>query len=168
MKKPTSKKCQSRSKWTWKSTSFPVRKGFMACCDSSARFYPEQGKIHTDKKTVATRAQKKLLHIVLTGNLVVISCTRVNQLPSCSEGERANLEREENSANRAAKGNSHASSRSSSHDLPHLDCCGSQRRSVGEMRRRPALASIEPRKVARHDVPYRARDMYRWALLSHR
>jgi hypothetical protein len=30
MKKPTSKKCQSRSYETWKSTSLPVRKGFMA------------------------------------------------------------------------------------------------------------------------------------------
>lgn len=63
MKNPSSKKCQSRSKWTWNKTSLPVLYGFIA-----------------DNVTVATNAQKNERHIVLIGKLSVISSS-ANRTP---------------------------------------------------------------------------------------
>jgi hypothetical protein len=41
MKKPSSKKCQSRSKRTWKRTILPVRNGFIACDAGSSVSNPQ-------------------------------------------------------------------------------------------------------------------------------
>lgn len=78
MKKPSSKKCQSRSKLTWKSTILPVRNGFMACrADHEDWVCGVGGRAgRTERTTLATSAQKKLRHIVLIGQLIVISCSR--------------------------------------------------------------------------------------------
>ena len=68
-----SKKCQSLSYVTWNSTILPLRYGFIAYHPIRTQCNDIILLLLTAKVTVATNAQRKLLHMVLILNTLLIS-----------------------------------------------------------------------------------------------
>lgn len=130
----------------------------------------------TERVKVATKAQTKLLHIVLLVKLWLISCsrskTRVSSEHSKQSKGKTNLDGEQNSSDRRTEGDGDSSSTGSGEDLPHLSC---KRRTRVRCSSRNVRAKLkltmtpsESLKVASNDVPDATRDVHRRSFFSDR
>lgn len=121
------------------------------------------------------RAQKKLLHIVLIGQLIVISWfrykVRFGPFPSRAGEGFTDFEREQDATDRTPERYGDSGCRRRRDDLPHLGCMlkrvnGTERNLRTTSTR--TFATLEAAETARDDVADRACNMHGWAFLADR
>lgn len=104
---------------TWNNTSLPLRYGFIAYEPSITRL-DRVSKTPTDNVTVATKAQKKLRHIVLMLKLLVISYMGPQYSAGNMDATSTDLYREQNTSNRGTECDGNTRRTCCCQNLPHF------------------------------------------------